>query len=102
DGTIGPVDGLADQVLGAIARGKTRIGYPAGTRRARAQAGKDVDLVELAKARHVDLVGIRDIYDAYRLLTGTQLPAPVPVPEADMALDRDALHDLDADSRAWQ
>jgi hypothetical protein len=103
DGTIGPVAGLPERALGAIAHGKTRIGYPAGLRRARSQVtGKDVDIVELARQHRVEAVEIADIHDAYRLLTRRQLPAPVPVPEADMALDPPTRRALEARYRDWQ
>jgi hypothetical protein len=103
DGTIGPVAGLADQVAAAIARGRTRIGVPAGMRVVRsATSGKDVDLVQLAHSRRAELIELADVRDAYRLLTGRRLPAPVPVAAAAMALPPAALDRLEARYSAWQ
>jgi len=97
DGTIGPVAGLPEQLAAAIARGKTRIGVPAGMRIARSAAtGKDVDLARLAHDRRAEVVELADVHDAYQLLTGHRLPAPVAVPAAAMALDQAALDRLDA------
>jgi hypothetical protein len=103
DGTIGPVAGLADQVAAAIARGRTRIGVPAGMRVVRSAAsGKDVDVVQLARSRHAEVIELADVRDAYRLLTGHRLPAPVPVAAAAMALPQAAVERLEARYAAWQ
>jgi hypothetical protein len=103
DGTIGPVTGVPEQFLGAIAHGKTRLGYPSGMRFARSEVtGKAVDLVTLARDHRAEAVELATIYDAYRMLTRKPLPAPVPVPVAEMALDPDAVRGLDASYAAWR
>jgi len=103
DGTIGPVAGIPEQFQGAIAHGKTRLGYPSGMRFARSSAtGKAVDLVQLAKDHHAEAVELASVADAYQLLTRQRLPAPVPVSEADMALDPDTLESLEATYLAWR
>jgi len=103
DGTIGPAAGIPEQFLGALGHGKTRLGYPSGMRLARSQVtGKDVDLVQLARAHHAEAIELADVYDAYQLLTRHALPAPVAVGEADMALDPDTLRGLDAAYLAWR
>jgi len=97
DGTIGPAAGLPEHFEAALAHGKTRLGYPSGMRVARsAVSGQDVDLVQLAQAHHAEAIEVANVYDAYQLLTGHPLPAPVPVREADMALDPDTVAGLDA------
>jgi hypothetical protein len=103
DGTIGPVAGLPEQFLAAIARGKTRLGYPSGMRVARSLAtGEDVDLVRLARAHRAEAIELAGVHDAYQLLTRAPLPAAVPVGEDDMALDAGALERLDARYLAWR
>lgn len=103
DGTIGPVAGIPEQFQSALAHGKTRLGYPSGMRFARSQAtGKDVDLVQLAKDHHAEAVELANVSDAYQLLTHKPLPTPVPVNEADMALDPDTLASLGTQYLAWQ
>ncbi|HEU4731373.1 MAG TPA: hypothetical protein VFT22_25945, partial [Kofleriaceae bacterium] len=102
DGTLAPVAGVPEHFLAAIAHGKTRLGYPSGLRVARSLNGKDVDLVQLARAHHAEAVELAGLPDAYRLLTRRALPAPVPVREADMALDPDTLRTLDAGYLATQ
>jgi hypothetical protein len=103
DGTIGPVAGLPEQLAAAIAHGKTRIGYPSGMRIARSEAtGRDVDLVQLARARRADAIELATVYDAYQLMTRAQLPAPVPLGEADMALDAEMLEGLRTRYLEWQ
>jgi hypothetical protein len=103
DGTIGPAAGLPEQVVAAIAHGKTRIGVPGGMRIARSLAtGNDVDLGELARARRAEVVELATVYDAYRLMTRKPLPAPVPVGEAEMALDGETLEGLRTRYLDWQ
>ena len=101
DGTIGPIAGLPSLVRDAIAHGKTRIGYPRGMRVVRTPAG-DIDVVALAKAHHGEAIELGDVHDAYQLLTRKQLPAPVPLAEADLALAADDRVALDAAYRGWQ
>jgi hypothetical protein len=67
-----------------------------------AASGKDVDLGQLARGRRAELIELADVHDAYRLLTGHHLPAPVPVAAAAMALPQAALERLDARYAAWQ
>ncbi len=103
DGTIGPVGGIPEKFKGSMEKGKKRLGYPIGMRWAKSEAtGQLVDLVELAKQGGAEAVEIADVYDAYHFLTGKQLPEPVPVPAADMALDPDTVKALDAKYTEWQ
>jgi hypothetical protein len=67
-----------------------------------AASGKDVDLVQLARSRRAEAIELADVRDAYRLLTGHRLPAPVPVAAAAMALPPAALERLEARYAAWQ
>lgn len=102
DGTIGPVGGIPEKFAGAIAAGKKRLGYPIGMRLSRTLAGKLVDLEQLAREGGARAVEIADVYGAYQLLTGRVLPRPVPVPEADMALDAETVRRLDGKFKEWQ
>ena len=103
DGTIGPVAGIPEKFLGSIEKGKKRLGFPIGMRYTRSEAsGETIDLVELAKAHGAEAVEIADVHEAYHLLTNEKLPQPVPVPEADMALDAGTTAALEAKYKAWQ
>jgi hypothetical protein len=103
DGTIGPVSGIPEQLRAAVAKGKQRLGYPIGLRMARSAAtGELVDLVQLATDLGAEAVEIANVQDAYKLLTGRRLPAPVPVAAAEMALDDTTAKVLDAKYREWQ
>lgn len=103
DGTIGPVAGIPEKFLGAIDKGKKRLGYPIGMRMAKSEAsGEQVDLVELARTHGAEAVEIADVHEAYKLLTGKSLPEPTPVPEAEMALDKGTVAALDAKYKEWQ
>ena len=102
DGTLGPVPGLPERLLAAIEHGKKRIGYPTGMRMATTASGERVDLVELARKHGAEAVELTDLHDAYKLLTGKSLPAPIPVPASEMALDKDTTAALDAKYKEWQ
>jgi uncharacterized protein len=103
DGTIGPVGGIPEKFLGSIEKGKKRLGFPIGMRKAKSEVtGEDVDLVELAKKHGAEAVEIADVHEAYKLLTGKELPEPVPVSEADMALDKGTAAALEDKYKDWQ
>jgi uncharacterized protein len=103
DGTIGPVGGIPQKFLASIEKGKERLGYPIGMRYSEdLTTGKKVDLVELATEKNATAVEIGDVYDAYHLMTGKRLPRPVPVDEADMAIDDEVTRALDARYDVWQ
>ena len=103
DGTIGPVDGIPEKFLGAIVNGKKKLGYPIGMRMAHNEAsGQVVDLEQLAASHGAEAVEIADVHEAYKLLTGKQLPEAVPVAEADMALDAATTKALEAKYAHWQ
>ncbi|HSN28376.1 MAG TPA: S16 family serine protease, partial [Kofleriaceae bacterium] len=103
DGTIGPVSGIPEKFLGAIEKGKKRLGYPSGMRMAKSRAsGELVDLVQLAKQHGAEAVEIADVHAAYKLLTRRTLPEAVPVAEAEMALDKETVAALEAKYKDWQ
>lgn len=103
DGTIGPVGGIPEKFAGSIAKGKKKLGYPIGMRWTKSEAtGKLVDLVKLAKDQGAEAVEIANVHDAYKLLTGKQLPEPVPVTDQEMALEPETNSALDAKYTEWQ
>ncbi|MBX3160355.1 MAG: hypothetical protein KF773_30605 [Deltaproteobacteria bacterium] len=103
DGTIGPVGGIPEKFAAAIAAGKKRVGFPIGMRFAKSEAtGKLVDVVQLAKDKGAEAVEVANVHEAYLLLTGVPLPQPVPVADADMALDPDTVAALDGKYKEWQ
>ena len=88
DGTVGTVGGIVHKFTQALAEGKTRLGYPVGRRYdIDMNTNLRVDLEQLARDAGGEAREISDIWEAYEFLTGTKLPAPVPVTERDMELD---------------
>lgn len=76
-GTIGPVGGIPQKLQGVIDSGKfTKILIPAGQRNAVDPSGRAVDLVTMGKDGGIEVVEVADIYEAYRHLTGKDLPVP--------------------------
>ncbi|HTJ41191.1 MAG TPA: hypothetical protein VL463_03820 [Kofleriaceae bacterium] len=103
DGTIGPVGGIPQKFLGNIEKGKKRLGYPIGMRYSDdIDTKQSVDLVQLAKDHGASATEIPDVYAAYTFLTGKSLPRPVPVDEADMALEDDVTKAIEAKYATWQ
>jgi len=81
DGTIGPVGGVPHKIDGAAAAGIRLVLIPFGMRNDRDESlGRDVDLFQRAADRGVELRAVGDIYEAYRLVTGKELPRPAPAP----------------------
>ena len=102
DGTIGPVGGIPQKLDAAIAAGKKRIGYPIGMGQATDMAtGKPVDVEARAKDQGAEAIEIADVYGALELLTGTKLPRPVPVDEAEMALEPEVTAALAERYEGW-
>jgi len=79
DGTIGPVGGIPHKIDGAARRGKKLILIPYGQRmNMDLKLKQPVDVVERGKALGVEVREVRDISEAYALLTGKPLPQPKP------------------------
>ncbi|MBP9207028.1 MAG: hypothetical protein KBG28_23870 [Kofleriaceae bacterium] len=106
DGTIGPVDGLVEKLDAALAVGVRTFGVPVGQLRVPvvgASAGAaPVDLVARARARGAAVVELADVHAAYRLLTGADLPRPLPLAAAELALGPAVTAALEAGIGRWQ
>ncbi len=101
DGTVGMVGGLEHKFLAAIKAGKKVLGYPEGNRRFKNEKGLVVDLEDLASEHGARAVPIRDIYQAYKLLTGKELAFRKTVSPKAMALST-SLHPVMAQmTRRW-
>lgn len=81
-GTVGTVGGIPEKIQGVIDAGEiSTVLIPAGQRNSPDAAGQLVDVVTLGASGGVEVVEVADLYDAYPLLTGEELPRP----EADSA-----------------
>jgi len=105
DGTVGPVGGIPLKIKGALevkdnfsnVHPIKRFGYPAGSRFIEdPRTGKKVDLMDSQVNLGMEVVEIRDIYDAYLLLTGVKLERPVMGSEAMLALSAQLAKDVQA------
>ncbi len=103
DGSAGPVGGLPQKMEGAKAKGKTRFGYPIGTRNTmNAKTGQMVDLEAFGRDLGMEVQEIDDIREAYQFLTGKELPALTLASESDMGLDPDLRQRVKAKLLTWQ
>jgi uncharacterized protein len=76
-GTVGTVGGIPEKLQGVIDAGElTRVLIPAGQRNSPNAAGELVDVVALGAQNDVEVIEVADIYEAYRQLTGAELPSP--------------------------
>jgi uncharacterized protein len=76
-GTVGVVGGIPEKIQGVIDDGSLeRVLIPAGQRNSENAAGELVDVVDLGNDNDVEIIEVATIYDAYRELTGEELPAP--------------------------
>ena len=87
DGTAGPVGGIHQKMEGARESGKTRFGFPIGTRRSKnLKTGKTVDVVAYGEKLGLEVKEIKNVYDAYAFMTGKELPRARAARESDMML----------------
>ncbi|MCD6288982.1 MAG: hypothetical protein J7M34_00660 [Anaerolineae bacterium] len=77
DGTIGPVGGIPHKLEGAAKAGKKLVLIPSGQRYDYDENLKrQVDLVEVGKKLGIEVRQVKDIFEAYEILTGKPLPRP--------------------------
>ncbi|MBU1536050.1 hypothetical protein KKF84_12070, partial [Myxococcota bacterium] len=74
DGTVGLVGGLEYKFLAAIKKGKKILGYPVGNKIQKGKGGRLVNLESLAEENGAKAYPVKDIYEAYKLLTGQDFP----------------------------
>lgn len=73
-GNIHPVGGAAEKIRAAAGAGKRVIGFPAALNNARNRhSGLLAKLESTASLDKVEIVWIRDLFEAYKLLTGSEL-----------------------------
>jgi WD40 repeat protein len=102
DGTVGGVGGLDDKFLAALKKGKKRLGYPETNKIVKTAKGTLVNLENLAREHGAEAVPIRDIYEAYKLLTGKTFPRTPALPAERMALSSDLSLRLKELSGSWR
>jgi len=77
DGSIGPVGGIPQKIGGAAQEGMSLVLIPAVQRfDIDLNTGEPVDLVELGTSLGLDVRPVGTIYEAYEILTGSELPQP--------------------------
>ncbi|MBL8829567.1 MAG: hypothetical protein JNM18_21490 [Planctomycetaceae bacterium] len=76
DGTIGPVGGIPYKLEGAARQQKKLVLIPGGLRFERNDDGDSVDLIEHGRKLGMEVRPVVDIYSAYKLFTGVDLPRP--------------------------
>ncbi|MFE1664523.1 S16 family serine protease [Microbacterium sp. P02] len=76
-GTIGTVGGIPQKIQGVIDQGDIKtVLIPAGQRNVPDSSGQLVDVVQLGAQNDVEVKEVADLYQAYPLLTGEELPRP--------------------------
>jgi hypothetical protein len=101
DGTVGLVGGLEQKFLAALRKGKKVLGYPEGNKLQEGKNGRVVNLEILAEENGAKAVPIRDIYEAYTLLTGKEFPGRKKAAIKDMSFSKEAREKLLQLASAW-
>jgi predicted S18 family serine protease len=77
DGTIGPVGGIPQKLIGAKKAKIKMVLIPSGQRFSlNLKTGETEDVINLGLDKGIKVKEVADIYEAYRLLTGKKLPKP--------------------------
>lgn len=75
DGTIGPIGGIPQKLDGAKKAKKKKVLIPAGQRYDYdMKTEQSVDVVNLGEEKGIEVVEVANIYEAYKELTGKELP----------------------------
>jgi len=102
DGTIGPVGGIPQKIEGAAEAGKTLVLIPVGLRYSFDEAKQEwVDVVEHGRRLGIEVKEVGDIYQAYQLLTGKELPKPEGAKDVRPELPPGAFDRVRAKAREW-
>jgi hypothetical protein len=102
DWTIGPVGGIAYKLEGAADAGKTTVLIPYGQRMEyNSLAGRWIDLVEWGHKLGVEVYEVGSIFEAYRLLTGRNLPEAAVSTASSTHLDLQAAAAVKQQTAEW-
>ena len=102
DGTVGAVAGLEYKFLGALKKGKKVLGYPEGNKLVKGKGGRVVNLETLAAEHNAKAVAVRDVFEAYKLLTGKAFPKQYKATPADLAFPKNVTATLLGRAEAWR
>lgn len=76
-GTVGRVGGIPEKIQGVIDGGEiTTVLIPTGMRNSPNSQGDLVDVVQLGSRGGVEVIEVGDLFEAYPLMTGEELPRP--------------------------
>ncbi len=109
DGTIGRVGGVYYKLLAAKRAGMNTVLIPAGmkwerkcgrAKRGNLFTGERVDLFERAKSLGLQLIPVRDVFEAYFYMTGKPLPQELDFQQK-LVLPRKARESLTSSYEAW-
>jgi hypothetical protein len=101
DGTVGLVGGLEQKFLAALKKGKKILGYPEGNKLQKGKGNRVVNLETLAEEHGAKAVPIRDIYEAYALLTGKKFPGRKRAKVKEMTFSQKLASMLSGLSQRW-
>ncbi|MDX9719172.1 MAG: S16 family serine protease [Myxococcota bacterium] len=103
DGTAGPVGGIPQKMSGAKDKGIKRFGYPLGSRNSTdLKTMQIVDVDEVGRKLGLEVMEIRDIWDAYTFLTGVEVERPEALSESEMELNGEMRTQLNAKVLSWK
>ena len=90
DGSVGLVGGVAAKIRGAAGKGARRICIPAFERYEEQSNGDDLDLFKIGDELGVEVMPVKNVNEAYQIITGKTLFQSAEVDESDtLKLDRE-------------
>lgn len=102
DGTVGPVGGIPHKIDGAAEKKKSLVLIPTGlTKSMDFNLRKEVDVIERGKNKGIEVKEVTDIYQAYKLLTGNELPRLKGMEDTPLNLASAVVTRTSAKSKEW-
>lgn len=102
DGTIGPVGGIPQKLDGAKKAGKKTVLIPVGQRYdIDLKTGDPIDVVGLGEEKGLKVKEVSSIYEAYKELTGKELPKLAEASDAKVELPTDTYDKVKARTKKW-
>lgn len=102
DGTIGPVGGIPHKLDGAKQAKKKKVLVPSGQRYdVDLNTEEPVDVISLGNKKGIEVKEVADIYEAYKELTGKDLPKAAGATTKKMELPSETYDKVKAKAKGW-
>jgi predicted S18 family serine protease len=102
DGTVGPIGGIPQKIEGAKAAKAKKMLIPSGQRYDYdLNTDESVDVVNLGSDKGIEVIEVKDIYEAYKEFTGKELPKSADVSTKSFELPKETFDKVKAKTVKW-